>query len=171
MVRGIVIPADAGKDLEEREFAELEDYQAAVGGWIEAVDLLDLGVTIYVNDEGRLNGLPFNSRVSFLWWYHAPEARQSAMLLGDAVLVGMPDRRGNATDLPDAARGLLLSPIAYRVEVRTIGDPKWHSNQATFSDYWEAIIWAMVLLERWTLARDVRIVPVAPDELPAPDDE
>jgi hypothetical protein len=171
MVKGVVIPADAEKDLEEHEFAELEDYQAAVGGWIEAVDLPDLGITIYVNDEGCLNGLPVNSRVSFLWWYHVPEARQSTMLLGDAVLVGMPDRSGNVTDLPDATRGLLLSPTIYRVEVRTIGDPKWYSNQATFSDYWEAIIWAMVLLERWTLARDVCIVPVAPGELPAPDNE
>lgn len=166
MVRGIVIPAAADEAIDEREFAKLEDYQAAVGGWIEAVDLPDLGVTIYVNEEGRLNGLPFNSRASFLWWYHVPEARQKATLVGDAVLVGMPDRRGKVTDLPDAVHELLLAPATYRVEVRTIGDPKWYSNQATFLDYWEAIIWAMVLLERWTLATEIRVVPVDTDPPP-----
>ncbi|MCB8045015.1 DUF3846 domain-containing protein [Microbacterium oxydans] len=57
MVQGIVIPADAESPLWRRDFARLEDYQAAVGGWIEAVDLLDFGVTIYVNEEGRLRHL------------------------------------------------------------------------------------------------------------------
>ncbi|GAB3608356.1 hypothetical protein GCM10027414_04810 [Humibacter ginsengiterrae] len=162
MVTGIVIPADAEKALGERTFVNLEDYQAAVGGWIEAVDLPSLGVTIYVNEEGLLRHLPFNSRASFLWWYHVPEARQKAMLVGDAVLVGLPDRNGDSTDVPLLVRELLLTPAAYRVEVRTFGDPKWYQNQATYPDYWEAMIWAMVLLERWTAAEDVRIVPVAP---------
>lgn len=76
MVSGIVIPAAAESSLEEREFANLEDYQAAVGGWIEAVDLPSFGVTICVNEEGLLRHLPFNSRASFPWWYHVSAARQ-----------------------------------------------------------------------------------------------
>lgn len=67
MVRGIVIPADAEKPLEQRDFAQLEDYQAAVDGWIEAVDIHGLGVTVYVNEEGLLRHLPPNSRASCLW--------------------------------------------------------------------------------------------------------
>lgn len=162
MVQGIVIPADAESPLEQRDFARLEDYQAAVGGWIEAVDLLDFGVTIYVNEEGLLRHLPFNSRASFLWWYHVPEARQKAMLVGDAVLIGLPDRNGNSTDLPDAVRDILLSSARHRVEVRTAGDAIWHRNRPTYPDYWEAIVWAMVLLERVAEVEDVRIVSVDP---------
>lgn len=109
MVQGIVIPADAESPLRRRDFARLEAYQAAVGGWIEAVDLLNFGVTIYVNEEGLLRHLPLNSRASFLWWYHVPEMRQKAMLVGDAVPIGLPDRNGNSTDLPDAVREILLS--------------------------------------------------------------
>lgn len=45
MVQGIVIPADAEKPVEQRDFGRLEDYHAAIGGWIEAVDLHDRGVT------------------------------------------------------------------------------------------------------------------------------
>lgn len=66
MAQGIYGPAEG--QPEKREFTCLEDYQAAVGGLIEAVDVPDLGITIYVNDEGLLRHLPFNSRASFLWW-------------------------------------------------------------------------------------------------------
>lgn len=168
MVSGICVPAVAESPLEEREFADLKDYQTAVGGWIEAVDLPSFGVTIYANEEGLLRHLPFNSRASFLWWYHVPAARQKAMLVGDVVIVGLPDCHGNSTDVPIVVRELLLAPATYRVEVRTFDDPKWYSNQATYPDYWEALVWGMVLLERWTAAEDVRIVrveskPITPD--------
>ncbi|GAA4353234.1 DUF3846 domain-containing protein [Microbacterium rhizosphaerae] len=154
--------------VELREFSSLEDYQAAVGGWIEPVDLLDLGTTVYINEEGLLRQLPFNSRATFLWWYHVPEARQRAMLAGDAVLVGLPDSNGDSTDLPGSVSETLAGSGTWRVEVRTVGDPKWYGNQATYVDYFEALVWAMLTLERWTAAEDVRVVPVLPDELPQP---
>jgi phosphatidylserine decarboxylase len=31
---------------------------------------------------------------------------------------------------------------------------------ASYTDYFEALVWAMVTLERWTHAEDVRVVPV-----------
>lgn len=94
MVQGIVIPAIDSMPLAVREFAGLKDYQEAVGGWIEAVDIPDLGITIYVNEEGLVHHLPFNSRATFLWWYHWPASRNVAMLVGEAVIVGMPDHDG-----------------------------------------------------------------------------
>lgn len=160
MVTGLVIPADGEKALERRDFAALEDYQAAVGGWIEAVDIPALGVTIYVNEGGLLRQLPFNSRASFLWWYHVPEARQKAMLVGDAVLVGLPDRNGDSTDLPPDVIDTLMHAGRWRVEVRAADDSKWYRNQVTYEDYFEALVWAMVTLERWTMAQDVRVVAV-----------
>ncbi len=84
------------------------------------------------------------------------------MLVGDAIIVGLSDDRGDNTDVPVPVRELLLRPATFRVEVRTIGDPKWYGNDARYDDYCEAIIWAMVLLERWSSAEDVRVVPVAP---------
>lgn len=166
MVRGVYLPAEAGRALEEREFNTLEDYQSAVGGWIEAVDLHTLGVTTYVNEEGLLRNLPFNSRATFLWWYHVPEARQKAILVGDAVVVGRPDRNGASTDVPPAVCDVLLRSSRYYVEVRTTGDPTWHRNGATYPDYWEAIVWAMLLLERTAEGDEVRVAPVDLDALP-----
>lgn len=165
MVSGLVIPAAAEEPVAAREFMRLEDYQTAVGGWIEAVDLPAFGITIYVNEEGLLRHLPFNSRASFLWWYHVPEARQKAMLVGDAVVVGLPDCKGESTNIPAAAASLLRSTAAFRVEVRLAGESIWHRIQATYPDYWEAIVWAMMLLERTSAAEDVRVAPIGPDSI------
>lgn len=171
MVRGIYLPAEAGRALEEHEFNTLEDYQSAVGGWIEAVDLHTLGVTIYMNEEGLLRHLPFNSRATFLRWYYVPESRQQAMLFGDAIIVGLADRNGDSTDVPRAVCELLLTPSRYYVEVRTAGDPTWHPNGTTYPDYWEAIVWAMVLLERTPEANEVRVaVQAGPSSRGSSDD-
>ncbi len=165
MVRALRIPTDADEPITELEVIKLEDYQAAVGGWIEPVDLPDLGVTIYVHEEGLVLGLPFNSRAAFLWWYFVPEARQKAMLVGPALVVGLPDRKGDSTDIPARVVDMIGRPGVWRVEVKTHGDPKWYRNQATYTDYFEAVVWAMVTLERWSAAEDTRVVPVPPDEL------
>lgn len=165
MVSALRIPTDAGDPITELEVFTLEDYQAAVGGWIEPVDLPDLGVTIYVHEEGLVQGLPFNSRAAFLWWYFVPEARQKAMLVGPALVVGLPDRNGDSTDIPAHVVEMIGKPGVWRVEVKVHGDSKWYRNQAVYDDYFEAVVWAMVTLERWTQAEDTRVVPVPADEL------
>jgi hypothetical protein len=165
VVRALRIPAEAEEPITELEVFKLEDYQAAVGGWIEPVDLPDLGVTIYVHEEGLVLGLPFNSRAAFLWWYFVPEARQKAMLVGPALVVGLPDRNGDSTDIPARVVDMIGRPGVWRVEVKTHGDPKWYRNQAVYDDYFEALVWAMVTLERWTQAEETRVVPVPSDEL------
>lgn len=165
MVKALVIPVVEGEPIRECEVNKLEDYQAVVGGWIEPVDIPALGVTIYVHEEGLMLDLPFNPRATFLWWYFVPEARQKAMLVGPALITGLPDRSGDSTDVPSAVGAMLAHPGEWRVEVRAIGDPKWYRNQTTYSDYFEALVWAMVTLERWTAAADTRVVPVLHDEV------
>lgn len=165
MVRALRIPTEPDDPITELEVFQLEDYQAAVGGWIEPVDIPELGVTMYVHEEGLVLGLPFNSRAAFLWWYFVPEARQKAMLVGPALVVGQPDRNGDSTDIPAHVAEMLARPGIWRVEIKVFDDPKWYRNQATYDDYFEALVWAMVTLERWTAAEDVRVVPVTSEEL------
>lgn len=165
MVTGIVIPAESGEPLRALDTSVSGAVAKAVGGLMEAVDLFDLGVTVYINEAGLLRHLPFNSRASFLWWYHVPSARQRAMLVGDAVIVGLPDDNGADTEVPTAVHELLVSPRRFRVEVRTADGPTWYRNRATYPDYWEAIVWAMVLLERMAEVEDVRVVPVESNEI------
>ena len=125
MVRGAFVPLDYSAPIETREFAGLDDYHDAVGGRLERVDVPALGVTIYVNEEGPIRQLPLNTRVTFLWWFHVPAARQKAMLVGDAVLVGMPDHKGDSTDLPNIVIGLTAPDHLWRIEYLTESEASW----------------------------------------------
>lgn len=155
MVKGLFIPAEGSAPIEAREFAGLEDYQAAVGGWIEAADIPDLGVTVFVNEEGLIRQLPLNSRVTFLWWYHVPSSRQQAMLVGDAVVVGLPDRAGASTDLPDALNHLLDLSAQFVIESRAdSGEWERHGDPRV---YFDAVVCAMLLIARSGGEREVRV--------------
>ena len=161
MVRGIYIPSNEDRALEERGLSTLDEYQAAVDGPIEPVDLVNVSATIYVNEEGLLRHLPLNARATFLWWYHVPAARQTSMLVGNALLVGLPDRHGNSTDFP-VELSHLLAPATYRLDVKTTGDPAWYAIRDDYTDYWEALIWAFTIPEHVDSAEDARVVLVDP---------
>lgn len=184
MAKGIHVPVDETEPLEQREFATLDDYQTAVDGWIEAVEIPSLDITIYVNEEGLLRSLPFNPRASFLWWFHVPGAHQ-AMLVGSAVIVGSSDDNGDSTDVPQAAVDLLTVAREYAVAIQiggasapstsdgklssillplTHGDPSWCISVTRHEDYFSAAAWAVVFRERWNDAVNVRVVSAA--ELP-----
>jgi hypothetical protein len=78
-MKGTVLIYQPGK--EEPEISEvtksptLEFLQGAVGGFIEAVPLFNTieykderrRCVVYCNEEGKLKGLPYNSRATFLW--------------------------------------------------------------------------------------------------------
>lgn len=184
MVKGIYVPVDESEPLEQREFATLDDYQTAVDGWIEAVDVPSLGITMYVSEEGLLRRLPFNSRASFLWWFHVPGAHQ-AMLVGNAVIVGALDENGESSDVPEEVIDLLTGTSEYAVAIQmggtsapsgsdgklssillplTHGDPCWCLSVTRHEDYFSAAAWAVVFRERWTDAVNVRVISAV--ELP-----
>ncbi len=158
MVQGLFIPADSERPLEVRSFETLDDYQAAVGGWIEAVDVPPLGASLYVNEEGLLRQLLFNSRATFLWWHELPHVRQQAMLVGDALMVGLPGLDGYSTDIPASTLALLTAKEPYAVLVLVEGSPLWVRHPFPYEDYFEAVVWAMVLSERVTGTVDVKVV-------------
>ncbi|MEV7769856.1 DUF3846 domain-containing protein [Microbacterium sp. NPDC086615] len=146
MVQGIIIPADSTASLKVSTLTSLEDYQQAVGGWIEAVDIPDLGVTMYVNEEGLIRDLPFNRRATFLWRFHVPQARD-ARLVGDVAVVGLIDDEGENTELPSELRRRLTEPGLYRVRTRERGRTRWQEEPIGRDDYVETVVWATLLRE------------------------
>lgn len=101
-VHAIVIPADSEplheEYLERRD--ELKQLQTFVGGWIEAVEGANGSLTFWVNEEGKLNGLPFNARATSMWWQSWPEIAGLDVLCGDVVLTGGADSNGDTLSLP-----------------------------------------------------------------------
>lgn len=188
MVKAVYIPSDTDADVEVREVAGIEDIQAAVGGWFEPVDVPALGVTIYINEEGRVRRPSFNSRASFLWWYYVPRDRP-AMLVGDVIIVGTPNKSGDDTDVLEPVLRLLTEEqdIAVLLKIAggpldvvppsnilagivlplTHGDPRWLLSAAHYDELWSAMCWAKVLQSRLHVIEETKVVPLAeiPDRL------
>jgi hypothetical protein len=108
-----IIPADAGQEVafEELEHIGLQYLQQKVGGWVEAVGIPDTGTSIYLNEEGKLVGLPVNARASRLAHEHHA-VRPTDFIVGDVVVVGPVDAQGEETGLSEQQREWLLAQFA-----------------------------------------------------------
>ncbi len=159
MVTGIFISQDATKPLELRELNGLSDYQRIVGGYVEVVHIDFPRLTIFVNDEGKVQRLEINRRATGLWWLLSPGVRGRDVLVGDVVIVGAKRGPQSTTDVPDQFRALLLETSEYRTEFKLVGDPRtWHPDSSVFSTYFEAAIYSLSRLERVELLQEVRVV-------------
>jgi len=82
----------------------LKSLQTLVGGYIEAVTTDD-GTTIFINEEGNLNGLAENPLATYLWWTLAPYMIGVDALVGTAVVLGPVDNEGDETGVtPDTLK-------------------------------------------------------------------
>lgn len=87
------IPADVSKEITREPFTgsapAYESLRAAVGGLIQPVKLKYEGRSRsgYVNEEGLLQGLPFNRRATVMWREWSPVATAGQILVGPAVIV------------------------------------------------------------------------------------
>lgn len=79
---------------------EYKFLSAAVGGYIQAVPLQDpVGeLTMWLNEEGKLDGLPENMAATWLWGrsYGATD-----VMVGNVVLSGGVDENGETLGLSD----------------------------------------------------------------------
>jgi hypothetical protein len=158
MITGLLIPQDTTVPLSEKPFDGLADYQAAVGGYIEAVSMPAAKLTLYANEEGKVRGLEINRRATSLWWLLAPEASGLDVLVGDVIVIGSQRGRNSSTELPPDFRELLLNTSDYKYEVRFGNGKEWRGNKQRFDSYFEAAINGISMLERWTDASEVRVV-------------
>lgn len=85
-------------DLNEVD-SELTALQSAVGGWIQAVDLKD-GMSMYLNEEGKIHGLDLNPIATQYW--EDSYGVGTDVILGAVVFTGLPDRNGDTTSVTSA---------------------------------------------------------------------
>ena len=111
-LKGLVIQPNGNFEwFEISRDDELTRLQGFVGGWIEAVMSEDERLTFYVNEEGKLTGLPMNALATMLWYKSKPAVVGLDVLCGPVVLVGGVDQHGNTKSLPIAALRA-LGPLA-----------------------------------------------------------
>jgi len=81
----------------------LSEMQAAVGGYIEVALTSLPGVTAYINEEGKLQGLPLNPAATALLKYPNDD-----FVVGDMLILGAPDENGDDTDVPEGTLDAIL---------------------------------------------------------------
>lgn len=86
---GEVIELDLSSD-------SLETLQKAVGGWVQAVDL-DSDLSLWCNEEGKMNGLPHNTIAQSFW--DKAFGEHTDYIVGDIVLTGGTDSEGDLIGL------------------------------------------------------------------------
>jgi hypothetical protein len=161
MVTGIVIAHETNVALRKVEFQTFTDYQKAVGGYVEIVKLEGHSLAIVADEDGKVKGLPINRRATILWWLLNPKVIGGDHMVGDVVLLGA-ERRGEMTDVTDDFMALLLSTKHYQVKVllsRTFDT--WVPIGFPVSNFFEAAIRALRLIEVWEPATDVKVVPAS----------
>jgi hypothetical protein len=114
-MKAAIIPADPDQPVrvEETERIDLDFLSGQVGGYIEAVGLDFAGdgegaLTMYLNEEGKLDGLPFNPRATILA-LGLGAIRRSDYIAGTAVVVGPADEEGYETGLDEEAAEAFLT--------------------------------------------------------------
>lgn len=105
----VKIPADGTKPaVVVDDELTLEYLQAAVGGFIEAVNVSDvvnlypvelsaIEFTVFGNEEGKLIGLPQNDRATGLCVF---ALAVGDVIAGDVIVIGPPGPEGEETPCP-----------------------------------------------------------------------
>lgn len=86
----------------------LKVLQTAVDGWVQVVDLTST-MSIWVNEEGKLNGLPHNKIATDIF-----QRRFGAVdvMVGNAVLTGGTDSDGETLGLTDEQVAVIIGVYA-----------------------------------------------------------
>jgi hypothetical protein len=74
---------------------EYEVIKKAVGGYLEIVRLSPTMI-MWTNEEGKLDGLPYNHRATAIWNYYFGA---TDIIVGDVILTGGTDTDGNCLGL------------------------------------------------------------------------
>jgi hypothetical protein len=106
-----LIPADPSLKITfhdvEKDNGYLAALQELVSGDVQSVSLERYAMTMYLNENGKLEGLPANHRATVLAHW-AEAVRSDDIIAGDVVLTGPIDGAGEDTPIVDNHKWWLL---------------------------------------------------------------
>ncbi|MEV6871455.1 DUF3846 domain-containing protein [Amycolatopsis sp. NPDC051128] len=167
MITAIVIPVNLDQPIrcQQIELHDVDALRQIVGGNLQIIGLDRPPAGMYLNEEGKLNRMRVNHRATTLAWVHNSAFRGNDVIVGSALIVGPPNRHGDDTSAPEDLVDLLMNTNRYRVQLWTSSEPRWSSDNQTFTDWSEAYRYAVQLTETWNLIENVRVVPELDEQL------
>jgi len=104
----LFIPADSKVSTSIRQCSFADAYEVMrekVDGYIELVRLKM--ADMYINENGKLDNLPVNSRATQLAWIDQAVGVDD-FIVGNAILFGLADERGDETSITPEFRSHML---------------------------------------------------------------
>jgi hypothetical protein len=99
MEKALIINTDGSKSVVEfTEDTFLKLAQGTVGGWIQLVRLHSKGIDLYLNEEGKMNGLELNPIATALW---TDDYGATDYMVGNVIITGGANSEGNTVGLTD----------------------------------------------------------------------
>jgi hypothetical protein len=102
----LIIKTDGTKEVTlftEGHFLELA--QKTVGGWIQLVRLPSKGIDLYLNEEGKLDGLPQNPIATALW---SEDYGLFDYIVGNVIITGGANSEGETVGLTEGQLATLF---------------------------------------------------------------
>ncbi len=146
VVRSIVIPHDPARSPRLRHLASASEFQDAVSGWLEPIEMPAVGITVYVNEAAHREHHPINCRAMAIWWLCTARPMDNPVFLGDVVLTGMGGDEGTA-ELPEQIVRDIFEQREFVLQVRPHGDADWHNTFARFESVFDAATWSMLFTQ------------------------
>lgn len=81
----------------------LKDLQSHVGGYIEGLPIVVKDHSLYVNEEGKLRGLPRNKRALEIAKQFGANLAPEDFIVGNMIIVGLNDK-GEDVDVSESVR-------------------------------------------------------------------
>jgi hypothetical protein len=109
MAKALIIRTSGLREIVEFEVGNSYDtLKTAVGGWLECVHLPSIGADLWLNEEGKLIGLPYSPYGTVLW---AKEYGFTDKIMGDIVITGGADEEGETLGLTEEQLKAVLIEI------------------------------------------------------------
>lgn len=158
---GIVVPADAFQPLRKVELdnRDIDTMRSILGGPLGVVDITHPSASLWHDDDGKLELKPVNQRATLMWWVHCPHMRERDFLVGDILITGAPDGRGDMKSTPTELLTLLFETEQFKVEAQVRNSKRWSSNSRRYSNWMAAYHGALHMIARWQHVKVVRVVP------------
>lgn len=108
MLNGILITSNGG--VARVQIDGLKDMQRIVGGWIQpiAIEVGGVEVEMYLNEEGKIIGLPRNDEATGLC-RPGVDIFEGDFISGDVFIIGGVDDEGESTSIPPEVADALMS--------------------------------------------------------------
>ncbi len=95
-------PVKAIVVMDTIKFAQVHDFHAVLGGYLEALPVGE-GFTVFIDEDGKAKGLPHNERaesiIRAMLSVYGRSMLPGDYIVGPAIFVGIDDE-GNECDLP-----------------------------------------------------------------------